>query len=361
MLATNHQKPVLTYQAADLLADHVYAQPHTVHGLRLHGGLDTDGRYVSPRSLHRPAAIRAWTQALIDRGGQPLAPDPRLMAGPNMPNADQWRFLLREGFWQPLWRLLTHTAMAEGRGRVMAAWPVPDLQEVIHEDIAGMALGHWHRGLLQAHGLDEGGDAMAKVGGHEAMWRLVRDLAFGELPPDARPAMTPLKRIVPADGQDRLLPEAHYKLIAMVMNLFLVECRADAAFTYQLKLFSSPELFPGRAQALQTALTLIQRIEQDEQIHLESMSLYLGEMRELTFKCTDGTALPGRELLDRMWGRMVRWTLAHQKRIEYLERRAEMHAMLRAAPDGERLVAEFDALADSHPWQDGEDGEVDGH
>ena len=58
----------LRFSRSELLADHVYARPHEVAGYRLHGGFDACGHYVSPRTLHRWPAIRAWSQALTSRG-----------------------------------------------------------------------------------------------------------------------------------------------------------------------------------------------------------------------------------------------------------------------------------------------------
>ena len=47
-----------------------------------------------------------------------------------------------------------------------------------------MAIGHLDRGLLLAHGLDEGGESAdgpdgEAIGGHDVMWFVARDLAFG--------------------------------------------------------------------------------------------------------------------------------------------------------------------------------------
>jgi hypothetical protein len=334
----------------EILSNHSFENPHVVKGVSLHGGFDACGEYLSPRSFHRLDAIRSWTASLLETGGFLCEPDPLLLQGPSLPNLAQWRFLLERGIWQPLWSLLTQTAVAEGRGRLMAAWTFPDLQEVVEEDISQMAVGHWNKGLLRAHGLDEGGDIRAKIGGHEAMWFLIRDLAFGEIPSDERPKMAPLKRLVPKGLHERVISAEHYKLIAYVMNLFLVECRAEAGFDTMLSLFGSPELFPGHEADLPTAKELLLRIDQDEQIHLESMKLYLGELRELTFKGLDGQRINGSDLVDGTWGRMVHWTIHDQKRIEYLERRSEIHALLAQEPEGRSLIEAFDGLGDAPQW-----------
>jgi hypothetical protein len=338
------------YSQEDILADRPGGREIFIAKQRLHGSINELGQYISPRSLFRPLAFSSWTDALLSRGGRPVVPDPLLLFGPAMPNLSQWRFLLERGIWQPLWSLLTQTAVAEGRGRLMAAWVFPDLQEVVEEDISHMAVGHWNKGLLKAHGLDEGGDIRAKIGGHEAMWFLIRDLAFGEIPFDERPKMAPLKRLVPKGLHERVISAEHYKLIAYVMNLFLVECRAEAGFDTMLSLFGSPELFPGHEADLPTAKELLLRIDQDEQIHLDSMKLYLGELREVTFKGLHGQSIKGRDLVDGIWGHMVHWTIHDQKRIEYLERRSEIHALLAQEPQGRSLIEAFDGLGDAPQW-----------
>ena len=48
------------------------------------------------------------------------------------------------------------------------------------QDVSELAIGHLNRGLLRAHGLDEGGEPEAGLGGHDVMWFALRDLAFGK-------------------------------------------------------------------------------------------------------------------------------------------------------------------------------------
>ena len=50
----------LIYSQEELEADNVYATPHIECGLKLHGGFNADGEYLSPRTKHRWTAINAW-------------------------------------------------------------------------------------------------------------------------------------------------------------------------------------------------------------------------------------------------------------------------------------------------------------
>ncbi len=79
----------LQYTRDELLADHEYAAPHVVGDYRLHGGFDADGRYLSPRTKHRPEAVAHWGESLSNQGGGPLAIGLDLLSGPRFPNFEQ--------------------------------------------------------------------------------------------------------------------------------------------------------------------------------------------------------------------------------------------------------------------------------
>src|SRR5262249_27223400 len=104
----------LTYSAEELLLSVDYDAPLIANGVRCHGGF-VDGRYVSPRSAYRRAAIAAW-QAQLGARGLPLIDIPRELIPHHFPNADQAKLLLREGVRDPLARTLTTIAIIEGFG-----------------------------------------------------------------------------------------------------------------------------------------------------------------------------------------------------------------------------------------------------
>ncbi len=170
----------LVYSAEELLADHPYAEPHFEAGYRLHGGFDAQGSYISPRTLHRWPAIRAWSGALTARGGELIDSSQQLMVRGNFPSPEQQKFLLANGLGQTLWNSLTVTGVIEARGKRLAEATPPDFQDIIVDDISQTATGHLNKGLLRAHGLDEGGESERGLGGHDAMWFAVRDMLFGK-------------------------------------------------------------------------------------------------------------------------------------------------------------------------------------
>ena len=150
----------LVWTRDEILADHPYAKLHVEAGYRLHGGFDAQGNYVSPRTLNRWPAIAAWSAALKNNGYELVEPSHALMAQGSFPNVAQQSFLLAHGFGQTLWDSLSVTGVVEARGRVLAEAEAPDFQSIVEEDISRTATDHLNKGLLRAHGLDEGGDGM---------------------------------------------------------------------------------------------------------------------------------------------------------------------------------------------------------
>ena len=343
------QAPQTRFSSAELLADDDYAAPHVVHGRRLHGGFDADGGYLSPRAKGRRLAIDNWTAALRERGGDLLPADRSLLSGPRVPNVAQQRSLIESGVTAPFWNGLTITGKIEGRGRMLAQMPFPDLRALIVEDIADLALGHLTGGLLVAHGLDEGGQPELGIGGHDAMWFLARDLAFGA---DAHEDVEPPAAIGRPDAGERRMPEIaapFEQALGFLMNLLLIEFRAEIGFAAAEQTFRTPTLFASRRAEADEAAVLVDRIRTDEQIHVESLRLYLGELRALTLRKEDGGTMPGAELVDRYWDGLVRWATIEQPRLAAeVQAEAARAAIAKALPGsaGDAVARQFDALAD---------------
>src|SRR5215510_8487098 len=102
----------VTYSAEELLSSVPYDEPLIANGVRCHGGF-VGGRYRSPRSAGRGAAIAAWQARLRERGVPLIEISPDLVP-PQYPNAAQAVLLLREGVREPLVRVLTTIAIIEG-------------------------------------------------------------------------------------------------------------------------------------------------------------------------------------------------------------------------------------------------------
>ncbi len=334
----------LVYSEAELFREHAYAQPQYEAGYRLHGGFDADGAYVSPRTLLRWPAVRAWQAELVGRGWPLIDASTRLLQRPNYPSFEQQKLLLDWGLGQTLWNSLTITGAVEARGRRLAEIEqVPDFQPLVLEDIGGTATGHLGKGLLKAHGFDEGGRPDKGEGGHDAMWFAVRDLLFGR---DAYPlpqvpeslARPELGRLMPQ------LPPAHEQLLLLLMNVLMIEIRAEAFFSFCIRLMRAPELFADRRAAAEHAADLVERIRQDEAIHVAYLQTAVSELRSFAFRTESGTHALGKTFIDPIWEGMARWHSVTTVDYARNQTHQEIAARLKALPDGARRLAQFDAL-----------------
>ncbi len=336
----------LNYTQEELLTEHDFAELHVIDGQRLHGGFDAEGQYLPPRSKIRPEAIANWTIALRDRGGDLLDADSSLLSGPRVPNFEQQCLLIGNGLARVFWNSLTVTGKIEGRGRMLATTPFPDLQPLVVEDISDMAIGHLNKGLLIAHGIDEGGIPEEGIGGHDVMWFIARDLAFGK---DAYPDAEPPGRIAREEEGSRRMPEIplpYEGFLSFLMNLLLIEFRAEIGFASSQRIFRTTELFPGREDQTLEAAEIIERIRTDELIHVESLRLYLGELRSLTLRREDGGTIPGHEIVDPFWDNLVGWSVGEQPRLVATQTHASIADMIDAQSDASTVRRRFDELRD---------------
>lgn len=333
----------LVFTEDELMLDHPDLAPHVVAGVPMHGGFRPDGSYQPPRALVREPALGAWEAALIGRGGAPLAADASLLGGVRLPNVEQSRVLLRHGLGETFWNTLTITGKIEARGRLLADIEFPSLQPHIVDDISEMGIGHLGKGLLKAHGYDEGG--LPGIGAHDAMWFAARDLAFGA---GAYPDVDPPENIARPEAGRRFMPELPPEiegLLSLLMNLLVIEFRAEIGFAATQDILRTPELFVDRRAQAEEAAEIVDRIRADEEIHVSSLRLYLGECAAVTFRTLDGGTVPGSELIDRFWGGLVRWATVEQPALAADVQRALLHERVMAHPDGAAIWAEFEAAA----------------
>ena len=337
----------LVYSQEELCRSHDYAKPHFIAGHRLHGGFDANGTYIPPRALVRDPAIDAWIEALRARGGDLLDADASLLGGIRYPNQAQQKYLLLEGLGQTFWNNLTITGIIEGRGRMLADVTFPDFQEIIEEDISGMGIGHLNKGLLWAHGVDEGGEPEKGVGGHDVMWFALRDLAFGDT--DFPQPVIPERIGRPESGrqEEPEIPGAHEQTIMFLLNLLLIEFRAEIGFSFTERMLRDPDLFLDNREQAEEAASVVDRIRKDEEIHVRSLRLYLGELRSVTFKTVSGGRKPGHEIIDASWERIVHWATVEQPKLAAVESRKMLSERILKYPDGERILEKFLALEDT--------------
>jgi len=333
----------LTYTAAEILAEHPYAKPHEEAGYRLHGGFDAKGKYISPRTLNRVPAIQAWADQVKARGYELVDSSQALMVRGSYPTASQQKFLLDLGLGQTLWDSLTITGIIEARGLRLTQATAPDFQSIIVEDISQMAVGHLNKGLLMAHGLDEGGNAAKGEGGHDSMWFAVRDMLFGknaypwpEVPESiARPELGRLMPQIPKDYEEWIL---------LLMNVLMIEVRAENFFSFCTTVMRDPANFRDRREAAMHAAELVDRIRQDEAPHVGYLTDFVSELRSLTFKTVDGGRVQGATFIDPVWRGMVNWHSVTNMDYDRKMTHDEIAAALMKRSNGAELLRRFDEL-----------------
>jgi hypothetical protein len=334
----------LVYSEDEIMSHHDYAKEQVVGGKRVHGGFDAQGKYISPRTRMRQGAVDAWTEALRERGGDLIPVDPAVVERERYPNEPQMKLLLREGIERPFWDSLTVTGLLEARGRFVAEMDFPDLQKIVVEDISQMGIGHLGKGMLKAHGLDEGGEPDKGIGAHDVMWFVVRDLAFG---PRDYPMPVAPEFLGRRDAARRLapeLPEACEQLILFMMNLLMIEYGAESLFSFNQRILRDPELFVERRAEAEEAVEIIERIRQDEVIHVTSLRADLGELRSVALKTTDGGEVKGAEIIDRLFSVVTHFVVVEAPKLQRDQQRGAIRERILEKPDGPRILKRFDSL-----------------
>jgi hypothetical protein len=337
----------LRYCRDDLMRSHPYAGAHVEAGYRLHGGFAADGAYVSPRTLVRTPAVRAWGEALQKRGWPLIDATGDLLARDGYPTLAQHRMLLQAGLGQNLWDSLSITGIIEARGQGLCSVAAPPFAALVAEPLEDTAVGHLDLGLLYAHGADEGGDpARPGEGAHDQMWFAVRDLVFGS---DAWPvpeAPASISREV--EGREMPeLPEGFEQFIKFLMNVLMIEIRAESFFALCCSLFRDPDLFAQRHAEAELAATLVERIRADEQIHVGYLQVVISELRSFTWRTGRGGSVSGASILDPVWERMVEWHGRTERELAAPRTRANLEPRVLAAlgeGPGRAFLARFDAL-----------------
>ena len=334
----------VVYTIDEIEAEHVYATPHIECGVKLHGGFAEDGSYVSPRTRNRWEAVNNWHQQLKDRGVEIVEASTNLLIEPNFPNIAQQVFLLKNGIEQGFWNSLTITGLIEGRGKALAEITPPDFQDIIVEDISETALAHMSKGLLTTHGWDEGGNPATDIGGHDVMWYAVRDLVFGKdkYPIPEAPASIGREK---EEREMLQIPLEHEMLVSFLMNLLMIEVRAERAFDFYERVLSSDEVFTDRRKEGNHAAELVDRIRKDESVHVAWLRAAISEFRSFTIKTVDGTEVCGADILDPVWAKQVHWHSVEMHEANRPAAVAEMKKTILATENGEAVLQQFEALA----------------
>ena len=346
----------LDYAREDLLAEHDYARRIEHDGIRFHGGLDASGAYVSPRSLHRPDAIAAWSGALAG-AGKPTEAMRFERLQEFFPTVAQAKLLLRSGAHGAMTRILTLIGITEGFGNDgLRALPPVDFAEHFVEPIEGTALAHVFGGLLEAHGADEAGQG--DEGGHDAMWYALRDAALDrpKITPDmyenlpiapppgySGPAKAAEDSMGPGDLVQRLFP-ALDPLVEIELSVFtqllFIELVAYGTFAWAHEVLSDPAC----SAAPKFAPWMVDCIRQDEGIHVGYLQCVLAETRARTLRTADGGTIPGAMVVDAIRDKIVKTQTGNRRSKLLGYRMRQIREELAQHKEGDRILKEFEKL-----------------
>lgn len=343
----------------ELLADHPIEAPLVAGGRVCHGGFDSDGDYVSPRTRHRNAAIDSWQRAHRESFGTELLDVPLATWPESYPNVAQAKFLLAEGVREPIVTLLTRIGTVEGFGAMIRYAALDDPQQFFDESIASTAISHLHHGLFEAHARDEAG--WEEQAGHKEMWYAARDVAFEEPVSDDQTAEM-LKRLGLASGGPapdpdkireqmlaaRMFPDIDLELetlIQRMINILLIEISAFHVFSWAETVLADTEIVAGDGEAAR----LVSYIRQDETPHVEYLKTALTEMRDRTFVGESGRRYPGTEVVGRLWDRGLDESLGIRREQNLRVTLAEVERAVDDKRRGADLLEEFHSLGSIRP------------
>jgi len=130
----------------------------------------------------------------------------------------------------------------------------------------------------------------------------------------------------------------------LLMNVLMIEVRAESFFSFCVDIMRSPEVFRDRRPAADHAAELVERIRTDENIHVAYLQTFVSEMRSFTIKTLDGRRIKGAEMIDPIWEGMINWHSVTQADFGRTQSREAIEARMAKRADGKALLAQFDAL-----------------
>jgi hypothetical protein len=333
------------FTEAELLADPPLSEPLFAAGRRCHGGFDEAGRYRSPRTRFRTAAISAWSTQHCERFGSELIDVPLERWAKTFPNVEQAKFLIRRGVPEPLMATLTRIGTVEGYGANIRHLKPVNLQRHFVEDIRGTATDHLGRGLFEAHGRDEAG--WGDAAGHQDMWFAARDMAF-ERSCDDVDVSAMLTRMGVGQGAgsptDRRLPHdisAELEvMVTLMIRVLFIEISAFHTFAWAEDWMSDTGLVGGDGAAAR----LVSYIRADESPHVGYLRVALSEMRDRTWIGESGRTYAGTEMLDRIWQPLLASSTGPMRDQGRAATIREIEHWCAQRRNGSDLLAEFHSL-----------------
>ena len=339
--ATTPEPDRLVYTPEELLSSGSYEAPLVANGVRCHGGFEADGRYRSPRTLHRNPAIGAWKAALAREGHDLIELDAALMP-PQYPSVEQATLLLEHGVRDPIARALTIISIVEGFGAI-----IRDVQGPRPGEPGGRAR-RWHGaraprpGPLRSArprrvGLSRRGRPQADVGGRPR--------------PRSRESEDPRRRADAHDGAEPAAQEGQAPLPAARRDP-----RAPAPDDGpgdgggglrrgDLRLGGARALEPrGLGRARRRRATWCATCAATRIPHVEYLRTALSEVAARTLRTVDGGTIAGREVVHGLLHRILRNLTTTRRGDQREDLRANLTEAMQVAANPKALLEEFDSL-----------------
>ena len=136
----------------------------------------------------------------------------------------------------------------------------------------------------------------------------------------------------------------HERWILLLMNVLMIEVRAENFFDFCTSVMRDPRNFADRRDVAMHAADLVDRIRQDEAPHVGYLTVAVSELRSFIFRANDGRRVKGSTFIDPVWRGMVQWHSVTNVDWDRAQRRAAFDAMFRARSDGEALIRRFESL-----------------
>jgi hypothetical protein len=355
----------IEFSEKELLATHPISEPLIAGGIRCHGGFDESGAYVSPRTLHRWPAIKAWQAQHHEQFGTDLVGFPLDAWPEHYPNVAQAAWLIENGVREPIITTLTRIGTVEGFGSMIRHTTIPPFERCIEEEVAGTTIAHLGRGLYEAHARDEAG--YEDEGGHRQMWFAARDIAF-ENPVTEDETETMLERmgIVPPGrtaipdpaatrqmaAERRLLSDDIdldlELLVERMARLLLIEISAFHTFAWAEELLADEQLVAGEGGGAR----LISYVRADEEPHVEYLKTALSEMRDRTWIGTSGRQYEGSETVGAIWDRALTESLGVRRDQTLAVALGEVEFALKGNRLGDDILEGFHARGSLRPGRE---------
>ena len=140
------------------------------------------------------------------------------------------------------------------------------------------------------------------------------------------------------------IPPEFERCILMLMNVLMIEVRAEHFFNFCTAVTRDPRNFTDRRGVAMHAADLVDRIRQDEAPHVGYLTVVVSELRSFTFKAVDGKDVKGATFIDPVWRGMVQWHSVTNVEWDRGERRKEFQRMFDKRGNGAELMRQFDNL-----------------